>query len=89
MPNAFERTIIIIGSDDERLPAKLSCCSRDCTESGVRQVECSIQLIALGFNISDVGSDFFEAFCGIRDQLATHDFIRSAMVPVLMFFLHQ
>jgi hypothetical protein len=27
-----------------------------------------------GFNISGVGSDFFEAFCGIRDQLATHGF---------------
>ena len=64
----------MIGPGGERRPATVLCDVRHWSEGGFGQRECSIQLCAEGFDIHSAAWDFFEAFCGVRDQLAAHGF---------------
>jgi hypothetical protein len=70
----FERKITILGPGDNKRAAMLACDIRDWTEGGLRHTESIIRLLSEGFDIASAASDFFEAFCGIREQLAAQDF---------------
>jgi len=63
-----------VGPGGEKRTATLSCHRHFWNEGSYDRRECTIQLRAEGFDIHSTAHDFFEAFCGIRDQLAAHDF---------------
>jgi hypothetical protein len=70
----FEREITLVGPNGERRAANVFCDQRDWSENGFSRRECRIELCADEFDLQSAAWDFFEAFCGIRDQLATQGF---------------
>jgi hypothetical protein len=66
--------ITLVGRDGNELVATVSSHERHWNEGGFSRRECAIELCAEGIDIHSAADDFFEAFCGIRDQLAAHDF---------------
>jgi hypothetical protein len=69
-----EREITITGPGGEKRVVTVSWHERQWNECGCSRTECTIHLRAEGFDIKSVGYDIFEAFCGIRDQLAAQSF---------------
>jgi hypothetical protein len=63
----------MIGPGGKKLAATVSCHVHHWNEGNVSRRECTIELRAEGFDIQSTAFDFFEAFCGIRDQLAAQD----------------
>ena len=70
----YQRQITMVGPGGKTTSATVSCHARDWDEEGFSRRECTIQLHADGFDMHSAADDFFEAFCGIRDQLAAHDY---------------
>lgn len=69
----FQRQITIICLGNVRRSALLSCSARDWVEQDLRHIECRIHLLSDTLDISATGADFFEAFCRVRERLATRD----------------
>ena len=70
----FQRDITLVSPGGTKRSATVSCHARHWNEGSFSRRECTIQLRAEGFDIHSAAYDFFEAFCGIRDQLSVHDF---------------
>jgi len=72
------KEITLIGPSGEKLAATVHCDTRHWTEKRFfrrfSQRECTIQLRAEGFDLQSAAWDFFEAFCGIREQLGAKGF---------------
>lgn len=66
-----KREITLVGPSEEKRVATVSCDVRHWNEKGFSRRECRIELRANGFDLHSAAWDFFEAFCGIRDQLST------------------
>jgi len=62
-----------LGRVAKSFPATVSCHVQHWNEGNFNRRECTIELRAEGFDIRSTAFDFFEAFCGIRDQLAAQD----------------
>jgi hypothetical protein len=74
MPPMFQKQIMLVGPGGQKRPATVSCFRKDWIEKKFSRRECRIELHADGFDLQSAAWDFFEAFCGIRDQLAAHGF---------------
>lgn len=74
IPLMFKRKITLVGPIGEKLAASVCCDQRDWSENGFSRRECKVELRADGFDLQSIAWDFFEALCGIREQLATKGF---------------
>ena len=68
------REIALVGPRGEKRGGTVCCDERHWSENGFSRRECTIQLRAEGFDLQSAAWDFFEAFCGIREQLAGQGF---------------
>ena len=68
----FERQIVLLGPNNSQRTAQIVCFRRASKNSPRK--EPTIRLLSDGFDITVSASDFFQALCGIRDQLAAHGF---------------
>ena len=68
----FERTIQLVGESGLALPARLMCEFCYGQDGDRYRRECSIALSCSDFEVKGDGPDFFEAFCRIREDLATY-----------------
>lgn len=64
-----ERHIRLLNLSGDSFSATVKLVSRDWSQGRYR-TECQITLTTQDYELKALGPDFFEAFCGIRDQLA-------------------
>ena len=70
----FHEEITLAGPSDTKQLAHLTCDVRDWAGQSIRHTECSIRLLSDDFDISGIDTDFFGAFCKVREQLASRHF---------------
>ena len=73
----LQREIMIAGPSGTKKPAVISGDVRHWSEGGFSHRECNLTLCYDSVEVHGVGTDFFNAFCRIREQLA-----RSGIYPV-------
>ena len=66
----LQREIIIVDATGVKMPATISGDVRHWSEDGFSRRECRITLRYERGEVHGVGTDFFNAFCRIREQLA-------------------
>jgi hypothetical protein len=62
-------------ANGQQTAATVVCGLRDWSENGLRHTECRVTLTWNDVKITGIDMDFFDAFCRVREQLATFELL--------------